>query len=158
MSHVRYGISLYCPIEIDAEDPHSLCIEKLRVVFNDCLRLLTRNSRKDHVSINQMLDDLGWLSLNQIASENRLIEAWKTANFEDYSLKDTLKKRFKGSYSTRSRNQDFFERGVSDLQGSVGFVNSTARIWNQAPEEIRCAKTLSEARKHIRKYVMTLPI
>ena len=108
MSHVRYGISLYCPIEIDLEDPHSLCIEKLRVVFNDCLRLLTRNSRKNHVSINKMLEDLGWLSLNQIASETRLIEAWKTACYEDYPLKDTLKKRSKSSYSTRSMNQEFF--------------------------------------------------
>ena len=158
MSHVRYGISLYCPIEISLDDPHSVSIEKLRVVFNDCLRLLTRNSRKNHVSINKMLEDLGWLSLNQIASENRLVEAWKTAMCEDYCLNDTLKKRSESSYSTRANNQDFFERGVDDLQGSVGFVNSTARIWNQAPEEIRCAKTLEEARRHIRKYVMTLPI
>ena len=55
-------------------------------------------------------------------------------------------------------SQEFFERRVDDLQGSVGFVNSTARIWNQSPEEIRCAKTLTEARRHIRKYVETLPI
>ena len=158
MSHVRYGISLYCPIEVDHEYPHSLCIEQLRVAFNDCLRLLTRNSRKNHVSINEMLENLGWLSLNQIASESRLIEAWKTAKFEDYCLNDTLKKRVKNSYSTRTQNQDFFERGVNDLKGSVGFVNSTARIWNQAPEEIRCAKTLTEAKRHIRNYVKTLPV
>ena len=90
MSHVRYRISLYCHIKIDPEDPHSVCIEKLRVVFNDCLRLLTRNSRKKHVSINKMLEDLGWLSLNQMASETRLVKACKTAYCEDYPLKDTL--------------------------------------------------------------------
>ena len=57
-------------------------------------------------------------------------------------------------------SQEFFERGVDDLQGSVGLVSSTARIWIQAPEEIRCANTLTEAsaRRHIRKYVKTLPI
>ena len=41
-----------------------------------------------------MLEDLGWLSLNQIASETRLVKALKTAYCEDYPLKETLKKRF----------------------------------------------------------------
>ena len=62
------------------------------------------------------------------------------------------------SYSTRSKNQDLFERGVDDIHGSVGFVNPTARIWNQAPEEIKTAETINEAKRHIRNYVKTLPI
>jgi len=37
-----------------------------------------------------MLDELNWLSLNQMAAESRLVEAWKTAKFENYCLKDSL--------------------------------------------------------------------
>ena len=158
MSHVRYGLPLYCPIELDANDPHSVCIEKLRVVFNDCLRLLTGNSRSDHKSIEKMLDELGWLSLNQMAAESRLIQAWKTAYNQDYCLNDTLKKRHKSSYQTRSQQQDYFERGVLDLHGSVGFVNSTAKIWNSAPDKIKTASSLPEARRNIRAFVKTLPL
>ena len=53
MSHVRYGLSLYCSIEIEPNDPHSNSIEKLRTVFNDCLRLLSGKSRSDHESIKK---------------------------------------------------------------------------------------------------------
>ena len=105
-----------------------------------------------------MLDSLGWLSLNQMAAETRLIEASKTANLEDYCLNNILKKRFKSSYSTRNKNQDFFERGVDDLHGSASFVNPTARIWNAAPSTVTHAETESQARKAIRNFVQTLPI
>ena len=77
MSHVRYGLPLYCPIQLDPiKDPLLGCIEKLRVVFNDCLRLLCRKKRSDQESISKMLDELGWLSLNQLAAETRLVGAW----------------------------------------------------------------------------------
>ena len=105
-----------------------------------------------------MLDNLGWLSLNQMAAETRLTEAWKVSKNQDYCLNDTLKRRYKSSYSTRSKDQDLFERGVDDIHGSVGFVNPTARIRNQAPEEIKTAETINEAKRHIRNYVKTLPI
>ena len=152
MSHVRYGLSLFCPIEINSQDPHPVCIEKLRVVFNDCLRLLAGKTRSDHESIKNILEELDWLSLNQMAAESRLVEAWKTANLEDYCLKDTLKKRQKGTYATRSSNEEFFERGVDDLHGSAGFVNPTAKIWNEAPKAVKSAK------RHIRNFVKELPI
>ena len=74
---MRYGLPLYCPIQLDPiKDPLPGCIEKLRVVFNDCLRLLCRKKRSDQKSISKMLDELGWLSLNQLAAETRLVGAW----------------------------------------------------------------------------------
>ena len=105
-----------------------------------------------------MLDELGWLSLNQLAAETRLVEAWKTAKSEDYCLNDILKKKRKGPYSTRSNDKDLFERGVEDLHGSADFVNPTARIWNEAPDEIKNATRLSEAKRCIRNFVKTLPL
>ena len=159
MSDVRYGLPLYCPIQIDpSKDPLPGCIDKLRVVFNDCLRFLTKKKRSDHESIRKMLDELGWLSLNQLAFETRLVEAWKTSKTQDYCLNDILTKKMKGPYSTRSNSQDLFERGVDDLHGSAGFVNPTARIWNIAPEEVKNANSLSEVKRHIRNFVKTLPL
>ena len=57
------------------DDPLPGCISALKVVFNDCLRLLTCNKRTDHASIAAMLEEVGWLSVNQLAAETRLIEA-----------------------------------------------------------------------------------
>ena len=77
ISHIRYGLPLYCPVQIKEDDPVPGCISALKVVFNDCLRLLTCNKRRDHASIAGMLEDVGWLSVNQLAVETRLIKAWK---------------------------------------------------------------------------------
>ena len=38
------------------------------------------------------------------------------------------------------------------------FVRDAARVWNQAPMEIKKAATLMTAKKEIRKYCKTIPI
>ena len=125
MSQVRYGLPLYCPVKIKEEDPTPGCIDKLSVAFNDCLRLITGNTRQDHTSIKNMLEELDWLSLNQLSLETRLIQAWNTAHVEDYCLQDTLTKRRKGSYSTRGSEVDHFEPGEDNrITSSGSFVNT----------------------------------
>ena len=59
MSHVRYGLPLYCPVKIDESDPTPGCLDALKVAFNDCLRLLLGIHGTDHESIKNMLDELG---------------------------------------------------------------------------------------------------
>ena len=146
--------TLYCPVQIEDGDPLSGSISELRKVFNDCLRLLSGKVISDEVSIKSMLEDLGWLSLNQLAAETRLIEAWKTVHLDDYCLKDILKLRHKGSYNTRSSQVDFLDTGVEDMYGSAGFVNQTAKLWNKSPNSIKEAQTLSLAKSEIRKFVI----
>ena len=87
-----------------------------------------------------MLEELDWLSLNQLSAETRLIQAWNTAHVEDYCLQDTLTKRRKGSYSTRGSEVDHFEAGEDNrITSSGSFVNQTAKLWNQAPNQIKSA-------------------
>ena len=38
ISHIRYGLPLYCPVKIEEGDPNPGCIDTLKKVFNDCLR------------------------------------------------------------------------------------------------------------------------
>ena len=115
--------------------------------------------RQDHTSIKNMLEELGWLSLNQLSAETRLIQAWKTAHIENYCLEDTLTKRKKGAYSTRGSGVDNFEPGTENrITSSGSFVNQTAKLWNQAPIQIKTSTTLAHAKSLIRSYVKTLPI
>ena len=39
-----------------------------------------------------MLEQLGWLSLNQLASEIRLLKVWKGLNQENYYMNDIFEK------------------------------------------------------------------
>ena len=105
-----------------------------------------------------MLEELSWISLNQLSAESRLIHAWKTAHNENYCLQDTLKRRRKGAYPTRGSETTLFEPGDDNRITSAGsFVNQTAKIWNQAPISIKNSSTLEQAKRQIRSYVKTLP-
>ena len=159
MSQVRYGLPLYCPVKIKEGDPSPGCIDQIEVAFNDCLRLLTGNKRSDQASIKSMLEELDWLSLNQLSAETRLVQAWKTAHVEDYCLQDTLSLRKKGGNPTRVSETVSFDPGVDCRITSSGtFVHQTAKLWNQAPKSIKTASSLEIAKREIRAYVKTLPI
>ena len=148
---------LYCPVQIKEDDPLPGCVvSALKVVFNHCLRLLTCNKRTDHASIAGMLEDVGSTSassVNQLAAETRLIEAWKSFHIENYCMKEVLKPRYKGNYRTRSNHVDFLELGVDDIHGSAGFVQTTARLWKDSPMSVKEATTISLAKKEIRRIV-----
>ena len=135
MSQIRYALPLYCPVQVGDEDPKPVNIEKLRKTFNDCLRLLTGHTLEDHKPIKEMLEELDWLSINQLAVETRLTEAWKSANFENYCMKDNLKARPRGAYNTRNNQEVYFYH--SEDGRLTSFANKTAQIWNKAPKAIK---------------------
>ena len=105
-----------------------------------------------------MLKTLGWLSLNQLNAETRLIEAWKITHDENYCLNDIIKQKEKNVYSTRSNNQTFLNPGEECKKSKHSFAGPTAKIWNKAPSHVKSAPDLSQARKAIRGFVKSLPI
>ena len=158
MSVLRYGMPAFCPVRLRKGDPRNGSIDKIRVIFNDCLRLLTNNKRKDHAKIEDMLKELGWLSVNQLCAETRLVEAWKSVNLEEYCMSEILTKKNKLQYSTRSNDQTFLQSGMENRFSSASFRKKTAQIWNEAPREVKEAKTITQAKKAIRTFVQRLPI
>ena len=100
-----------------------------------------------------MLKNLEWASVNQLAAETRLIEAWKSVNQEDYCMKEVLHIRPKGNYNTRQNHINFLDTGVDDIYGSAGFVHTTAKLWNKAPLTVKEATSISLAKREIRKFV-----
>ena len=101
-----------------------------------------------------MLDNLGWLSVNPLAAETRLLEAWKSVHLEEYCMKDVLKIRPKSNYNTRRNHVNFLETGAEDIYGSAGFVNTTAKLWNKSPDSVKEATSLSQAKREIRTFVI----
>ena len=159
MSVLRYGLPLYCPLRLKSEDPNCASIHKIKMIFNDCLRLLTNRKRKDHVKVEDMLKELQWLSINQMCAETRLLEAWKTTNINDYCMQDIMKEKEKSNYmSTRSNDHHLFKTCPSDKFTNRSFAQRTAQIWNVAPKTIKEARSLSSAKSAIRTFVKNLPI
>ena len=153
VSILRYALGLYCPIRIKPDDPVPSSINAIRVTYNDVLRLLCNSKRDERKPIGELLGQLGWLSLNQMSCEVRLIEVWKSLNLEDYCLKD-LFERVNSRNSERIRLKSAFKSRLRENS----FHYPSVRIWNTAPSTVTHAKTESQARKAIRNFVQTLPI
>ena len=115
-SILRYAIGLYCPIRIKETDPAHSSINSIRVTYNDVLRLLCNSRRQERKPIGEMLEELGWLSLNQMCCEVRLIEVWKSLNLDNYCLENLFEKvnsrnqsriRLKSGFKSRLRENSF---------------------------------------------------
>ena len=50
-SIIRYELAIFCPIRISERDPNPTCIDGIKVIYHDLLRLLCSSKRKDHTSI-----------------------------------------------------------------------------------------------------------
>ena len=59
--------------------------------------------------------------------------------------------------STRYNEQNIFETGKPNKFTNGSFVQKTSQIWNEAPRNVKDAKTLREAKKAIRQVVKSLP-
>ena len=70
-------------------------------------------------------------------------------------IKERKKRRLRTGQTTSMRDM---EEGGKYKNSQASFARDTGQIWNQAPKAIKEAKTLSAAKKEIKKYCITLPI
>ena len=105
-----------------------------------------------------MLEQLGWLSLNQLSSEIRLIEVWKALNLENHCLKDIFEKAESNQGRTRSAGLNKLKTNFKTKLRENSFAYPSIQLWNTAPSDITTAETEAKARKAIRAFVKTLPI
>ena len=157
ISYIRYAIGLYCPIRIKEEDPVPSNINGIKVIYNDVLRLLCCTKRENKKPIKDMLKEVGWLSLNQLACETRLIEVWKSLNIENYCLQDVFE-RVQFARETRGSQKIRLKTSFKSQLRENSFQYPSVQLWNSAPCEITNATTESKARAAIKAYVQNLPI
>ena len=90
MSKLGYGLQLCNQVRLKPEDPTNALMEAVQLSQNKMLRMLDRVSLKDHVSTSSLLKKYNIPSVNQLAAEIKLVEAWKCLNVEGYLLKWSL--------------------------------------------------------------------
>ena len=110
------------------------------------------------MSIKAMLDKMGWLSINQLASEVRLIEVWKSLNLENYSLKMLFEKINNNHHNTRASTKIRLKSGLKSRLRDNSFHYPSVKLWNSAPSTVCNAQTESQARAAIRAFVISLPV
>ena len=105
-----------------------------------------------------MLNQLGWLSLNQMSSEIRLLEVWKGLNLSNYCLNDMFEKAESNEGKTRSAGLNKLKNCFKSKIRENSFAYPSIQLWNAAPSDITTAETEAKVRKAIRSFVKTLPI
>ena len=156
MSSLRYGLSIFCPVKIKPTDPTPTCINGIKIVFNDMLRLLCGSRRMNKLSVKKMLDSLGWLSINQLSAEIRLTEVWKSINTE-YCLSDMFQLTKSNTRAVKKSRVTTPKVILSRLRQN-SFLYPSCKLWNCAPVQVTQAKSLAEAKREIRAFVKTLPL
>ena len=118
----------------------------------------TTTKIKDMVPITSLLEKFNMLSVNQLNAKVRLVEIWKALNVEDYPLKVELQSCNNIKVNTRAdARQRPIEIGKS-LLAQKSCVSDAIHLWNQAPDAVTSSLSLYQAKKEIKKFVVTLPI
>ena len=157
-SKLRYGLQLLQEVRTKEEQLKNAGMSLIQKAQNRLLRTLNRKKRIDHVSITDMLESTNLLSVNQLAAQIKLVEMWKSATQEKYPVKMERMRSGENERVTRgSKGIKFKEKKRTTLRKN-SFIGDGAKLWNNAPETIRNAKSIDSAKKAIKTYCKTLPI
>ena len=94
------------------------------------------------------------LSINQMHAQVKLTEMWKANNYNNYPLRvDKMKPSSNGRITRGVTDEKLIEPLTLNT-----FIGNATRIWNKAPCAIKASKSISIAKKEIKKFCVTLPI
>ena len=148
------GATIFGIIEI------KFAMKSLQLTQNRLLRAIINTKVKDKISIKSMLSKFGLLSVNQLAAQIKLTEVWKSIHVENYAITLAPYNEYQilPDITLRPRLNRVFNDSSRLKVAAHSFNVDAARLWNQAPDQITNARTLSEAKSTILKHVKTLPV
>ena len=118
------------------------------------LRTLENVRVKDCVSIKSMLERNNMLSINQMHAQIKITEMWKATNFKNYPLDIGKLQPTDDGRITRGITEGKLIEPVT----LNTFVGNATRLWNKVPNSIKSSKSISIAKREIKKYCGQLPI
>ena len=134
----------------------------LQKTQNKMLRFLNKSRVVDKVNTKSILDKFNLVSVNQLNAQIKLTETWKSLNLSSGINKNGISAlqitHVEGHREMRSAFKgNLIENGKSK-KAKKTFINDSARVWNNAPKQIKSCVSLSLAKKEIKAFVKTLPI
>ena len=160
VSKLRYGLQLCSRVQMTNEETKCDLMKSLQLTQNRLLRVLNKTRIADKVSIRLMLDKFKLASVNQLAAEIKLLEVWKSVNVAGCPI--NLEPYNPQSSQTGHQLRPKLNRVFNDtarLQVSKSSFNiDAAKLWNYAPEDLRIAVSLTEAKRLIKIHCKTIPL
>ena len=160
MSKLRHGLQLCNRVRTHAEDPTNTQMKLIQVSQNKMLRMIDRTSLKEHVTSASLLQKYNLPSVNQLAAEIKLTEAWKSTHVDLYPVKmEPLNPgRPDIDRTVRTGTRKLWNDEANSTAAKLSFSRDTAKLWNNAPEKVTNAANLSCAKREIKKYCKLLEL
>ena len=100
------------------------------------------------------------ISVNQLAAEIKLTEAWKIMNVPGYpiSLEPNNPLRNTGDRVVRETSTKQWKENAKYKNSRESFYIDTGKLWNSAPMEIKNAENISIAKTKIKTFCRSLVI
>ena len=131
---------------------------KLSLFMNKMLRMLDRVTLKDHITSASLLEKYNLSSVNQLAAEIKLTEAWKATHVASYpvQLETFNPSRVNSGRTVRPGTRKLWNDEAKTSAAKISFSRDTAKLWNNAPTVITSAISLNCAKREVKKYCKSL--
>ena len=154
LSKILYGISIYSQTRLQANDPPIGLIHKLQVIQNKAMRIVLRKKRLDKIPIKDLLEEMGWLSVNQLTCKNIVTDVWKTLDKgPEYTRQELVGATPNKTTRSTQRND------LKKQDPGPSFMSQAPYLWNSKLfQHIRNVDTLSHVKRDIRKALAQVPV
>ena len=158
MSKLRYGLQLCNQVRVKPEDPENQNMKAAQIAQNKMIRMLDGVTLKEHITSRSLLQKYNLPSVNQLAGEIKLMEAWKSVYSPKYPFKmeDNQPNRQDTGRSIRPNTTKLWKDIAKTKAGRESMGIDCARLWNNAPLTITLAVNKTTAKMEIKKYCRTL--
>jgi len=155
MSKLRYCIATYGVefVRVNENDPTHNLLDRLQLIQNTVLRIITGHRRSEHVRISDMLKKTGLLSVNQMIAYSCLMEAWKAKTFNVPILKSVFDRERKDSRILRSDTNN-----IVTYKSNEAFARNSSKLWNLASTRFKNTNLTIVAKNEAKKLVNSLPL
>jgi len=127
-------------------------LNKLQHVQNTAARLITRTSRRSHIT--PILKELHWLPIQQRIQYKLLVLTFKALHDEAPAYIKNLLQVYKPNRNLRSQNTTaLVVPKTRKVCGDRSFVASAPRLWNLLPEGIKDSVSIATFKKSLKTHL-----
>ena len=141
-SKIRYGVSVYLNPVYDSEDLKMKKISKnansLQILQNTMIRTILGLSKKKHIDMMQVRNEMKMMSVNQICVYHTILEAFNVIwNSSSEIIKNKWANKIENTYSLRSETK--YDKIVPEkpMKKCTGFSYNGAKLFNILPSNIK---------------------
>ena len=158
MSKLRYGLQLCNQVRVRKEDPENQNMKAAQIAQNKMMRMLEGVSLKEHITYKSLLQKYNLPSVNQLAGEIKLMEAWKSIHIPSYpfQMEENNPNRQLVEREVRTSTMKKWKDSAKSKAAKESMSIDCAKLWNITPSEVTNAATKTVAKKEIKKFARTL--